>query len=248
MITRRRGVFYKGTKPVSQPEQERCRKLAIPPVYTNVIVYPANAKLQATAIDATGKKHYYYHDKFLDQQRKIRKARASTVDFAKIKSVTSRILADRNLPTWDDALTLRMIVTAYLRSGSRNNEDALGAMSLQRKHVKLSRDGETMTFDFPAKSGQRRVYEVKDKILHSAISKQNKPLLSGNSSHTKVRDLLRKIMKNDTLQIKDIRTAGSMQLFDKHLKKYNGDEKMAVDATANTIGHTPSVSKKYYIL
>ena len=55
-------------------------------------------------------------------------------------------------------------------------------------------------------------------------------------------------MKNDTLQIKDIRTAGSMQLFDKHLKKYNGDEKMAVDATANTIGHTPSVSKKYYIL
>jgi hypothetical protein len=32
------------------------------------------------------------------------------------------------------------------------------------------------------------------------------------------------------------------------MKKYDGDEKKAVNATAETIGHTPSVSKKYYLL
>jgi hypothetical protein len=121
-------------------------------------------------------------------------------------------------------------------------------MSLKRKHVKLIRDGQTLIFDFPAKSGQRRLYEVKDKVLHDAISRQQKPLLSGNSTHTRVRDLLRKITENDTIQIKDVRTAGSMQLFQKHMKKYDGDEKKAVNATAETIGHTPSVSKKYYLL
>ena len=184
----------------------------------------------------------------LERQRKLRKGRATQIDFSKIKSVTARILADPKHSLWDDALTLRMIATAYLRSGSRDNDEAFGAMSLRRKHVKLSKDGETLTFDFPAKSGQQRFYEVKDRVLHEAISRQQKPLLSGNSNHTRVRDLLRKITGNDTIQIKDIRTAGSMQLFQKHLKKYNGDEKKATNATAETIGHTPSVSKKYYLL
>lgn len=248
MITRKRGVFYTGSRPVSEAEQVRCRKLGIPPAYTNVIVYPAGAKLQATAVDATGKKHYYYHEKFLEKQRKLRKVRSSQVDFSKIRSVTTRILGDPKHPQWDDALTLRMIITAYLRSGSRDNENALGAMSLKRKHVKLGRDGQTLTFDFPAKSGQRRLYEVRDRVLHEAISKQQKPLLSGNSTHTRVRDLLRNITGNGDIQIKDIRTAASMQLFQKHMKKFDGDEKRAVDATAETIGHTPSVSKKYYIL
>jgi DNA topoisomerase IB len=248
MITRRRGVFYKDGRPVPDTEQQQCRKIGIPPAYTDVVVYLGNPKLVATAIDGTGKKHYYYNDKFLEKQRKLRKGRATHIDFSKIKSVTARILSDPKHPLWDDALTLRMIAIAYLRSGSRDNDDAIGAMSLRRKHVKLSRDGQTLTFDFPAKSGQQRFYEVRDKVLHDAISRQQKPLLSGNSTHNRVRDLLRKITGNGDIQIKDIRTAGSMQLFQKHLKKYNGDEKKATDATAETIGHTPSVSKKYYLL
>lgn len=248
MITRKRGVFYNGSRPVSESEQIRCRKIGIPPAYTDVNVFKPGDKLQATAIDGNGKKHYYYHEDFLEKQRKLRKARSSNVDFSKIRSATTKILGDPQNKYWDDALTLRMIITAYLRSGSRDNENALGAMSLRRKHVKLSKDGETLTFDFPAKSGQKRLYSVKDKTLHKAIMKQQKPLLSGNSTHDRVRDLLRKITGNSQMQIKDIRTAGSMQLFQKHMKKYDGDEKKAVDATAETIGHTPSVSKKYYIL
>ena len=111
--------------------------------------------------------------------------------FRKDKSVTARILADRNLPTWDDALTLRMIVTAYLRSGSRNNED-VGAMSLQRKHVKLSRDGETMTFDFQLK--RTTTYEVKDKILLGHIQAKQTPIIGEFDAH-EGSGFSRKIMK-----------------------------------------------------
>jgi DNA topoisomerase IB len=170
MISRKRGVFYKAGRPVPESEQRRYQKIGIPPAYTNVEVYPTDPKLLATAIDGTGKKHYYYTEKFLEKQRKTRRVRATQIDFSKIKSLTAKILGDPKHTRWDDALTLRMIVIAYLRSGSRDNDDALGAMSLKRKHVKLNRDGQTLTFDFPAKSGQRRLYEVKDKVLHDTMT------------------------------------------------------------------------------
>lgn len=248
-ITRKRGVFYKDGRPVSETEQERCRKLGIPPAYTKVEVYPKAAKLQATAVDAQGKKHYYYHEKYLDRQRKKRKARATQIDFAKIKSVTGRILAQPTHPSWDDALALRMIAAGYLRTGVQERDTgALGAFQLKKRHVTLRADGETVSFDFPAKSGQRRRFDAKDRALHAALSKQRSSLLVGDARYERVRDLLRKITRNDEIQLKDIRTAGSMQLFKRHLKETNGDETLARKQTADAIGHTPSVSKKFYLL
>lgn len=250
VTTRKRGVFYKDGRPVSENEQERGRKLGIPPAYTKVEVYARNAKLQATAVDAQGKKHYYYHEKYLEQQRKKRKTRASQIDFSKIKSVTGRILAQP--PTnasWHDALALRMIAAGYLRTGVQERETgALGAFQLKKKHVTLRSDGETVSFDFPAKSGQRRRFDAKDRVLHAALSKQKTPSLVGLAKYERVRDLLRRITGNDDIQLKDIRTAGSMQLFRRHLKNANGDEKVARQQTADTIGHTPAVSKKFYLL
>lgn len=250
-ITRKRGVFYKDGRPVSEAEQVRCRKLGIPPAYKDVKVDPRpGAKLQATAVDATGKKHYYYHDSFLRKQREKRRDRANDIDFGKIRNVTARMLSQLKVNSlrWDDALALRMIASAYLRSGvAERDTGALGAFQLRRRHVKLKGDGETVVFDFPAKSGQRRQFTVKDRVLHRALTQQNAPLLVGNAKWERVRDLLRAIMKNDHLQLKDIRTAGSMQLFTKFLKSV-GDEKEAIRQTAQTIGHTPSVSKKFYIL
>lgn len=249
VITRKRGVFYKDGRPVSENEQTRCRQLAIPPAYTDVRVFPASAKLQATALDAQGKKHYYYHEKYLQEQRRQRKARALKIDFAKIKAVTARILAQPTHDAWHDALALRMIAAGYLRTGVQERETgALGAFQLTRRHVTLRGDGETVSFDFPAKSGQRRRFDAKDRVLHSALSRQRSPLLVGDAKYERVRDLLRRITRNDEIQLKDIRTAGSMQLFEAHLKKNNGDETLARQKTADTIGHTPAVSKKFYLL
>jgi DNA topoisomerase IB len=249
MITRTRGIFFRNGVKLSEPEQGRCQRLGIPPAYTNVIVHPKDAKLQATAVDAQGKTHYYYHETYLDAQRKKRKARASDIDFTKIKSTTGRILSQAGHPSWDDALALRMIAAGYLRTGvTERDTGALGAFSLQRKHVRLRGDGQTVAFDFPAKSGQRRVFEARDRVLHAALSTRRTGTLVGSAKYERVRDLLRKIVQNKDIQLKDIRTAGSMQLFEKHLRVSNGDEKLARKVTAETIGHTPAVSKKFYLL
>lgn len=250
MITRQRGgLFTRDGVRVSDIEQRRCERLGIPPAYTNVVVYPRDSKLQATAVDGQGKMHYYYHEKYLDAQRKKRKARASDIDFSKIKSATGKILSQAAHPSWDDALALRMIASGYLRSGVAERETgALGAFSLERKHVKLRGDGETVVFDFPAKSGQRRLFEVRDRVLHGALSKRRGGLLVGKAKYERVRDLLRKIVGNKDIQLKDIRTAGSMQLFQRHLRSTKGDETLARKVTAETIGHTPAVSKKFYLL
>lgn len=249
VITRKRGVFYKDGRPVSENEQTRCRTLGIPPAYTDVQVFEPSAKLQATAVDGQGKKHYYYHAAFLEQQRRKRRQRASQIDFTKIKHVTGRILAQPTHASWHDALALRMIAAGYLRTGVQERETgALGAFQLKKRHVTLRADGETVSFDFPAKSGQRRRFDAKDRVLHAALARQRSPLLVGEAKYERVRDLLRKITRNDQIQLKDIRTAGSMQLFKHHLKKTNGDETLARKQTADTIGHTPAVSKKFYLL
>lgn len=249
LIIRKRGVFYKDGRPISEAEQARCRKLRIPPAYTNVQVYPKTAKLQATAVNVQGKKQYYYHKKYLDRQRKKRKARASRIDFAKIKSVTRRILARPSHPLWHDALALRMITVGYLRTGVREKRTgALGAFQLKKKHVTLHADGKTVSFNFPAKSGQRRQLDARDRTLHAALSRQRKSLLVGNARYETVRDLLRRIVGDDTVRLKNIRTAASMQLFRKHLKSSGGNEKVARKQTAAVIGHTPTVSKKFYLL
>jgi hypothetical protein len=39
-----------------------------------------------------------------------------------------------------------------------------------------------------------------------------------------------------------------MQLFQRHLRESKGDETLARKVTAETIGHTPAVSKKFYLL
>ena len=80
MITRRRGVFYGAGRPVPGAEQERYRKIGIPPVYTNVEVYPNDPKLLATAIDGTGKKHYYYSEKFLEKSLKKTFGKAKKIE------------------------------------------------------------------------------------------------------------------------------------------------------------------------
>ena len=55
IITRTRGVYTKNGRPASDADQTRAKKLGIPPAYTDVCVFGPNAKLQATAMDATAK-------------------------------------------------------------------------------------------------------------------------------------------------------------------------------------------------
>ena len=134
MITRKRGVFYRAGRPVPEAEQQRYRKIGIPPAYTNVEVYPNDPKLLATAVDSTGKKHYYYSEKFLEKQRKLRKGRATQIDFSKS---TSRSMTETKRKLWMPQPKLLDIHPRCLKNitycneirilGSQNVQGALGS-------------------------------------------------------------------------------------------------------------------------
>src|SRR5919109_4569508 len=60
--------------PISDEEKlERIRALVIPPAWKEVWISPnPGAKLQATGIDAAGRKQYLYHAKFREQQEQAK--------------------------------------------------------------------------------------------------------------------------------------------------------------------------------
>ncbi len=60
--------------PVKDPElRERIRKLAIPPAWTDVWIAPyANGHIQATGIDAAGRRQYIYHPTWREQMDRIK--------------------------------------------------------------------------------------------------------------------------------------------------------------------------------
>ena len=92
-------------------DQTRAKKLGIPPA-ENVCVFGPNAKLQATAMDAT-EKHYYYHERFKKARRQAEKTRRRHGS-KRIRTHTASILARLTHASHDDALALRMIALCYV--------------------------------------------------------------------------------------------------------------------------------------
>src|ERR671924_1657815 len=59
----------RGNRITDEDKLERIRTLVIPPAWKDVWISPnPSAKLQATGVDAAGRKQYLYHAKFREQQ------------------------------------------------------------------------------------------------------------------------------------------------------------------------------------
>src|SRR5436189_2872147 len=72
-----RGRFWyrdrRGNRITDEDKLERVRSLVIPPAWKDVWISPrATAKLQATGIDAAGRRQYIYHPDFRAQQEQAK--------------------------------------------------------------------------------------------------------------------------------------------------------------------------------
>src|SRR5213596_3570407 len=62
-------VDARGNRITDEERLERIKALVIPPAWEDVWISPRpNAKLQATGVDAAGRKQYLYHPSFRAQQ------------------------------------------------------------------------------------------------------------------------------------------------------------------------------------
>jgi DNA topoisomerase I len=147
----------------------RIAELAIPPAWEDVWICPyPNGHLQATGTDAAGRKQYRYHDSW--RTRRDAEKFEDMVGFAKalprLRRRVERDLGDCATLDRDCVLgcALRLLERGFFRIGSEEYAEdnrSYGLATMRKEHVTIE-DGGLMVFDFPAKSGQRRVQGVID--------------------------------------------------------------------------------------
>ena len=171
---RGRGVSFFDTdgRPLRDPaEVARCRELVIPPAWQQVWICPHPAgHVQATGIDAAGRKQYLYHPQWRERR-----------DAAKFDHMLE--VADR-LPTLRDrtgadlsgrgltrervlATVARLLDLGMFRVGSdqyaTGDDPTFGVATLRPDHVRTGRG--CVVFAFPAKGGIEQVRRITDPQL-----------------------------------------------------------------------------------
>jgi DNA topoisomerase-1 len=160
-----------GTRVDDQETLDRVAALAIPPAWSDVWIAPnPRDHIQATGIDAAGRKQYLYHSAWrADQDREKfdrmlhlaaslpRARRAVTADLRTPGLEANRVLAG----------AFRLLDRGSLRIGGEQYADAYGSFGLSTilvRHVKVD-DRDHVRLRFPGKSGQAWSSEFVDRDL-----------------------------------------------------------------------------------
>jgi len=176
---RRRGNGFSYLDPEGEPVRdedtlERIRALAIPPAWRQVwICADPYGHIQATGLDEAGRKQYLYHERWQLRaaQRKFESMREFAGILPRLRRAVKRDLAREGMPRERAlACAVRLLDLGFFRIGGEQYADAnesYGVATLLREHVSVE-DGEVV-FDFPAKSGQRRVQSIRDAEVKAAV-------------------------------------------------------------------------------
>jgi len=276
-IERRRAgrgfVYLDGGRRVEDEEVlARIRALGIPPAWRDVwICRDPRGHLQATGIDAAGRKQYRYHDAW-----RVRRDAQKFEDMTRFARALPRLrehvaadLAAGHAPTRERVLAaaVRLLDRGFFRIGSEQysvTNESYGLATMRKEHVKLEPDG-TMVFDFPAKSSQRRVQAVVDPLVTELIATLKRrrgggPELLAYRERRAWRDVRSpdinaylKEATGDDFSAKDFRTWNATVLASVALAVTGPKASTkaaitrAVKETARYLGNTPAVCRASYI-
>ncbi len=183
-ITRKRhgkGFSYwddDGNK-IEEPEVlARINELVIPPAWKDVWVCPwPMGHVQATGIDAAGRKQYLYHPKWREDRdrQKFDDMVAFAQDLPKLREDAQAALEGTTSLTRDRVLAcaVRLLDHGFFRIGSEDyavTNETYGLATMRKEHVTVEADG-AMTFDYIAKSGKHRVQGVSDPLSAEVVAK-----------------------------------------------------------------------------
>jgi DNA topoisomerase-1 len=167
---RGRGFEYRDARgaAIRDPETiERIRALAIPPAWTDVWICPDPwGHLQASGIDAAGRRQYLYHPRWRAwrDRRKFRRMRRFARGLPDLRTTVSRDLGADDLGREQIlALATRLLDRGLFRIGGEQYAErngSFGLSTLRKDHARIDVHG--ITFDFPAKGGIRRRVSIRD--------------------------------------------------------------------------------------
>jgi DNA topoisomerase-1 len=255
---------------------DRIEKLAIPPAWKDVWISPrAGAKLQATGVDAAGRKQYLYHPLFRAAQEQAKYDKL--VRFAeKLPELRGAMADDLDKDELDrervSAIALRLINLGWFRVGSERHareSRTYGITTLTRRHVEVR--GHRIRLSFRSKQAIQVRSELVDEELAAAMCELLK--LPGGSrvfryswegdlynlTSPRLNDYV-KIHLGPDFTAKDFRTWGGTLLaavaFAEHAKRHgfpetNAEQNRSVSAVmrrvAKQLGNTPAVCRASYV-
>jgi DNA topoisomerase-1 len=152
------------------PVRERLESIGIPPAWTDVWIAPfENGHIQATGLDAVGRRQYIYHPEWRERKDRLKFDRAlqlaESLPTAR-RLVTIDLRSDGVTRQRVLAAAFRMLDSGSLRVGSErytNENGSHGLATLLCAHVQVRKG--RLQLSFPAKSGKNWESEIADEDL-----------------------------------------------------------------------------------
>ena len=250
----------------------RIKSIGIPPAYESVWICPSpNGHIQATGLDARGRKQYRYHAKWreLRDQNKYE----HIIQFAAaLPALRDRVAADMKLDGLPRDKVLATIVSllekTLVRVGNAEYAEknkSYGLTTMRRKHVAIGRD--VLRFEFTGKSGKRWKLRIEDKRIASIVKRcadipghelfkylddDGEPrTVDSGDVNAYIKDIT-----GEDFSAKDFRTwAGTVlaALALAEFKKYDSQAEAkrnvvaAIESVSKQLGNTPAICRKCYV-
>lgn len=254
-----------GNRITDRDEINRLNAIALPPAYTDAwYCAHADGHLQATGIDARGRKQYRYHPEFRAAQEAAKYGRCASFGHrlsrlrAKIETDLRKRALSRERAV---AAVVRLLDLGHVRVGNEGYAKAnksFGATTLRRRHARL--EGRTLKLQYRAKSGRIRVLRITDGSLIGFVRKcQDLPgqhlfgwLDDAGAAHpvtsSDVNAYIRDAMGDD-FTAKHFRTWGASVIAFETLATARGHVglKTLLEPVTAALGNTPSIARKSYV-
>jgi DNA topoisomerase-1 len=262
----------RGNRITDEEKLERISSLVIPPAWTDVWISPgANAKLQATGVDAAGRRQYLYHPDFRAQQEEAKFNRL--IQFAeRLPDLRAAMTEHMDHDSLDrlrvSALATRLINLGWFRVGSERyarDSNTYGITTLHKQHVCVR--GHRIAFDFRTKHRAVVRTTLVDEELAEAVqellelpggrrlfryeSEEGRFSLTGARLNDYVREYL-----GDAFTAKDFRTWGgtliaAIALAERGPAETEAEAKRILPAVMRKVGrelgNTPAVARSSYV-
>lgn len=250
----------------------RIKSIGIPPAYESVWICPsANGHIQATGLDARGRKQYRYHPKWreLRDQDKYAHVMQFAAALPALRARASKHMKLEGLPREKVLATIvSLLEKTLIRVGNAEYAEqnkSYGLTTMRRRHVTIGRA--VLRFDFTGKSGKQWKLQVDDKRITAIVKRCAeipghelfKYLDNDGASHTVDSGDVNAYIRENTSQdftAKDFRTwAGTVlaALALAEFKKYDSQAEAkrnvvaAIEKVAKQLGNTPAICRKSYV-
>ncbi|MEA2228761.1 MAG: topoisomerase [Solirubrobacteraceae bacterium] len=260
---------------VDEPEVlQRIDELVIPPAWQDVWICPyPGGHIQATGVDAAGRKQYLYHPRW--RARRDQQKFGDMVVFARAlpalrEAIEQTLERDDMSREHVLACAVRLLDRGFFRVGSEDyavRNETYGLATMKKRHVRLR--GDVLLFDYPSKHGKRRIQAVIDPVAAEIVGALKARRGGGDDllaykegrrwydlRSDDINQYLKEVTGED-ISAKDFRTWGATVVAAMALAVSGGAPATktgrkraitrAVKEVAHYLGNTPAVARASYI-